>query len=89
MQKHFEKMSAFQIITDLKAVFAPQARAERYEASELFYSTCMDEHNSVSEHVIKISSYVQRLNALDYEILDELAIDTVLQSLPLATKDLS
>jgi hypothetical protein len=89
MQKRFEKMSAFQIITDLKAIFAPQARAERYEASELLYSTCMDEHNSVSEHVIKISSYVQCLNALDYEILDELAIDTVLQSLPLATKDLS
>jgi hypothetical protein len=49
----------------------------------------MDEHNSVGEHMVKISSYVQRLNALDYEILDELAIDTVLQSLPLATKDLS
>jgi hypothetical protein len=29
LQKHFEKMSAFEIITDLKAIFAPQARAER------------------------------------------------------------
>jgi hypothetical protein len=28
-QKCFEKMSAFEIITDLKAVFAPQARAEK------------------------------------------------------------
>jgi hypothetical protein len=36
MQKRFEKMSIFEIITDLKAVFAPQARVERYEASELF-----------------------------------------------------
>jgi hypothetical protein len=36
MQKCFEKMSAFEIITNLKAVFAPQAQAERYEASELF-----------------------------------------------------
>jgi hypothetical protein len=35
LQKRFEKMSAFE---DLKAVFAPQARAERYEASELFFS---------------------------------------------------
>ena len=32
LQKRFEKMSAYDIITDLKAVFAPQARAERYEA---------------------------------------------------------
>jgi hypothetical protein len=36
MQKCFEKMSAFEIITNLKAVFAPQAQGERYEASELF-----------------------------------------------------
>jgi hypothetical protein len=36
LQKCFEKMSAFEIITNLKAVFAPQARAERYEAFELF-----------------------------------------------------
>jgi hypothetical protein len=49
----------------------------------------MDEHSSVSEHVVKMSGYVQRLNALDCQTLDELAIDRVLQSLPLATKDLS
>ena len=34
LQKRFEKMGAYEIITDLKAVFAPQARAERYEASD-------------------------------------------------------
>jgi hypothetical protein len=39
LQKRFEKMSAFEIITDLKAVFALQAWAERYEASELFFDT--------------------------------------------------
>jgi hypothetical protein len=83
LQKGFEKMSAFEIITNLKAVFSPQAWAERYEASELFFSTRMDEHNSVSEHVVKMSDYVQRLNALDCQILDELAIDRVLQPLPL------
>jgi hypothetical protein len=27
LQKRFEKMGAFEIITDLKAVFAPQVRA--------------------------------------------------------------
>jgi hypothetical protein len=78
LQKRFEKMSAFEIITDLKAVFSPQAWAERYEASELFFSTCMDKHNSVSEHMVKISGYVQRLNALDCQISDELMIDRVL-----------
>jgi hypothetical protein len=89
LQKRFEKMSAFGIITNLKAVFAPQARAERYEASDLFFSSKMEEHNSVSEHVFKMSGYVQRLNALKSQISDELAIDRMLQSLPLAIRDLS
>ena len=33
LEKHFEMLGAYEIITDLKAVFVPQARAERYEAS--------------------------------------------------------
>jgi hypothetical protein len=82
-------MSAFEIITNLKAIFAPRARVERYDASELFFSSKMDKHNSVSEHVVKMYGYVQRLNALECQIPDELAIDMVLRSLPLATKDLS
>ena len=58
LQKRFENLSAYEIITDLKAIFAPQARAERYETSELFFSANMDEHNSLSEHVVKMSGYV-------------------------------
>jgi hypothetical protein len=82
LQKCFEKMSAFEIITDLKAIFAPHARAERYEASELFFSSRMDEHSSVSEHVVKMSGYVQHLNALECQIPDKLVIDRMLQLLP-------
>jgi hypothetical protein len=89
LRKRFEEMSVFEIITDLKDVFAAQVRVERYEASELFFSTRMDEHSSVSEHVVKMSGYIQHLNALDYQIPDELVIDRVLQLLPLATKDSS
>jgi hypothetical protein len=48
LQKRFEKMSVFEIITDLKAIFAPQARAERSKASKLFVSTKMEKHNSMS-----------------------------------------
>jgi hypothetical protein len=68
----------FEIITDLKAFFVPQARAGRYEASELFFSSKMDEHNNVSEHVVKISGYAQRHNALKCQIPNELAIDRML-----------
>src|SRR3954463_2449827 len=82
LQKRFERMGAYEIITDIKAVFAPQASAEQFEASETFFSAKMDEHGSVSEHVVKMSGYVQRLNALEFQIPDELEVDRVLQSLP-------
>ena len=82
LQKRYETMSAHQMIADLTSVFAPQARAERYEAPNLFFSAKMEEHSSVSEHVVKMSGYVQRLKALECEIPNELAIDRVLQSLP-------
>jgi hypothetical protein len=80
LQKRFEKMSVFEIITNLKAVFAHRAWAERYEAFELFFSAHMDEHSSVSKHVVKMFGYIQRLNALDCKIPDELAIDRVLDA---------
>jgi hypothetical protein len=57
-EKHFVKMSAFEIITDLKTIFAPLARAERYEAFKLFFSSKMDKHSSVSEHIVKMSGYI-------------------------------
>lgn len=42
----------------------------------------MEDHSSVSEHIVKMSGYVQRLNAMDCKIPDELAIDRVFHLLP-------
>ena len=88
LQKHFEEMSAFKIITTLNAVFVPQARAERNEVLNLFFPAKMEEHNIVSKHVVQKYDCVQRNKTLEYEIPDELAIDRVLQSLPLAINSL-
>jgi len=82
LQKWFESLSAYEIITDLKTVFAPQARVERNEVSEAFFSAKMEEHSSMTEHVVKMSDYVQRLNDLEFKIPDEMVIDRVLRSLP-------
>ena len=58
LQKRFEGMSAFEIINDLNAVFAPQARAERNEALNLLFSAEMEERDNVSKHVVKRYDYV-------------------------------
>src|ERR1041384_7373433 len=52
------------------------------EASKAFFSAKMDEHGSVSEHVVKMPGYVQFLNALECQIPYELAVYRVLQPLP-------
>ena len=39
LQKCYEKMSAHDMITNLTAVFAPQARAERYSSSQQIWKS--------------------------------------------------
>ena len=52
------------------------------EASSKFFSCMMEEKSSVSEHVLKMSGYGDRLVQLGVVIPNELGIDCVLQSLP-------
>jgi hypothetical protein len=83
LQNHFEEFSGpFEILEELKTMFQTQARSERYTISEKFFNCKMEEGSSVSEHVIKMSCYTQRLEQLDCKIPEELKIDKVLQSLP-------
>ena len=49
----------------------------------------MEEHDNISEHLAKMSGCVQLLSDLGYGIPDELVIDRVLLSLPLAIRMLS
>ena len=82
LQKRFEHHGVHQMINDLKAMFQTQAKVERYEASSKFFSCMMEENSSVSEHVLKMSGYGDRLAQLGVVIPNELGIDRVLQSLP-------
>ena len=82
LQKRFELHGAFEMVEELKTMFQTQARAERYEISEKFFTCKMEEHSSVSEHALAMSGYIQRLTQLGIVIPDELNTDRVLQSLP-------
>ena len=82
LQKRFESHAAYEILEELKTMFQTQARAERYEISEKFFTHKMEEHSSVSEHAILMTGYIQHLEQLECKIPDELKTDRVLQSLP-------
>ena len=42
---------------ELKLIFQANARIERYEVSNKFYSCKMEENSSISEHILRMSGY--------------------------------
>ena len=67
---------------ELKLIFQANARIERYEVSNKFYSCKMEENSSVSEHILKMSRYNNHLIQLGVNLPDDSVIDRILQSLP-------
>src|SRR3954466_2261031 len=82
LRKRFENGNAFDTMGELKMIFDKHAAVESYNASEKFFSCMMEEHSSVSEHVLKMSGYADKLVSLGITIPIELGIHRVLQSLP-------
>ena len=67
---------------ELKLIFQANARIERYEVSNKFYSCKMEENGSVSEHILRMSGYYNHLSQLGVNLPDDCVIDRILQSLP-------
>ena len=71
----FERHGAYEMFQELELIFQANARVERYEVSNKFYS-CK------SEHILKMSVYNNHLIQLGVNLLDDCVIDRILQSLP-------
>ena len=69
------------IIQELDALYAKHARTERYEVTHALWNCKMKEGALVSEHVIKIMGFGQRMTQLGFQILETLAADIFLMSL--------
>ena len=65
-----------------KLIFQADARVERYEVSNKFYSCKMEDNSFVSEHILRMSGYHNHLTQLGVNLPDDSVIDRVLQSLP-------
>ena len=57
LQKCFERHRAYKMFQELKLVFQTHARVERYETSDKYFAYKMEENNSTSEHVFRMSEY--------------------------------
>src|SRR3989337_3279691 len=64
LQRRFERHGPYEMFQELKLIFQANARVERYEVSNKFYSCKMEEHSSVSEHILRMSGYHNHLTQL-------------------------
>ena len=78
LQKNFECQGAYKMFQELKFVFQTHARVERYETSDKYFSYKMEENNSSSEHVLRMSEYYNCLNQVGVNLPDKIVIDRVL-----------
>ena len=70
------------MIENLKSMFQMQARTERFNVWRSLMDCKLKEGDPLSPHVINMIGYVQALDRLGFPLLDELATDAVLGSLP-------
>ena len=78
LQRRFERHGAYEMFRELKLIFQANARIERYEVSNKFYSCKMEENSSISEHILKMSGYYNRLNQVGVNLPDKIVIDRIL-----------
>lgn len=82
LMKQFEDQTAYDMITELKNMFQKQAHLELFETQKLLHTCKMQEGTSVSSHVLKMKSYIDRLERLGTPLPPLLAVNTILGSLP-------
>src|SRR5215216_4982629 len=82
LRKRFENGNAFDTMGEFKMIFDTHAAVESYISYEKLFSSMMEENNSVSEHVLKMFGYADKLVSLGITIPIDLGIHHVLQSLP-------
>ena len=79
LQRCFERHGPYETFQELKLIFQENARVERYEVSNKFYSCKMEENSYVSEHILRISGYHNHLTQLGVNLPDDSVIGRVLQ----------
>ena len=78
LQRRFERHGPYEMFQELKLIFQANTRVERYEVSNKFYSSKMEENSSSSEHVLRLSGYYNRLNQVGVNLPDKIVIDRIL-----------
>ena len=88
LRVRFSNTNAYEMVDELKALFASQVRVMKCEYLDKFLSMKMEENTCLESHLATMHRIHGCLTTdLDYWMTDEIAIDGVLSSLPPSYKD--
>ncbi|GKE43457.1 zinc finger, CCHC-type containing protein, partial [Tanacetum coccineum] len=81
LQRTLQKYNAYDMMKELKTMFKEQAKHELFKAVKAFHACKQEEGQSVSFYILKMKSYLDTLERLDYVMLNELGVSLILTSL--------
>ena len=90
LSRQFNNLNAIEIVDELKDRIIAQVRIARFECLNEFLSTKMEKNTCLEQHMRKMHEIdYTMVSVWNYEMTDDLAIDGVLRSLPLASRIIS
>ncbi|GKC38964.1 retrotransposon protein, putative, ty1-copia subclass [Tanacetum coccineum] len=76
IQKNLEQLDAYDMLRELKSLFAQQAEQELLQTVREFHACKQEEGQSVSSYVLKMKSYIDNLERLGHAMSQNLATVT-------------
>ncbi|GJS84618.1 zinc finger, CCHC-type containing protein [Tanacetum coccineum] len=81
LQRNLETLGAYDMLKELKTLFAQQAEQELLQTVREFHACKQEEGQSVSSYVLKMKSYIDNLERLGHPVSLSLAVSLILVSL--------
>ncbi|GKA96740.1 retrotransposon protein, putative, ty1-copia subclass, partial [Tanacetum coccineum] len=81
IQRNLEHLGAYDMLQELKTLFAQQAEQELLQTVREFHACKQEEGQSVSSYVLKMKSYIENLECLGHPVSLNLAVSLILVSL--------
>ncbi|GJW76150.1 zinc finger, CCHC-type containing protein, partial [Tanacetum coccineum] len=78
IQRNLENLHAYEMLQELKTLFAQQAEQELLQTTRDFHSCKQEEGQSVSSYVLKMKGYIDNLERLGHPVTLGLAVSLIL-----------
>nr|GEX05754.1 retrotransposon protein, putative, Ty1-copia subclass [Tanacetum cinerariifolium] len=78
LHRQFKKISPYEMLQELISMFEKQAGVERFDLIQTFHACKQEDGKSVSQYVLKMKGYVDKLERLGYVLPQDLSVGLIL-----------